>query len=176
MTSFPTPGNAFGATFRQPGAEDGFSVGFRTALNLLAKARRALLAGDDERAARYVDKAAAIPWDDHEQHVPGISAAEFALYLSISDDMEACDGDGGWIDGPAAAIESDAPGRREVASALRDLALGEELTDIEARRVDALLAACPPLPMNYTEGDVDQARRVERISTLVRAWVDVGAV
>lgn len=176
MTFRPNPHNAFGARFIRPGAEDGFSAGFRSAENLLGKARRALVSGDGEKAARYIDKAAAIAWDDHERHVPAIAVAEFALYMTISDAMEACAvGDGGWIDGPAAVIESDSPGRRDVATALRDLASEGLSSRGEKQRVDRLLAACPPFALNRNEGDLDHASRVERITTLVRASVDVAA-
>lgn len=176
VTFMPNPQNAFGARFIRPDTEGGFSVGFRSAENLLAKAQRALVAGDGEKAARYIDKAAAIAWDDHEGHVPAIAVAEFALYMTISDAMEACEvDDGGWIDGPAAVIESDSPGRRDVATALRDLASEGLFSRREQQRVDRLLAACPPFALNRNEGDLDHAARVERITTLVRASVDVEA-
>ncbi|WP_226347216.1 hypothetical protein [Agilicoccus flavus] len=174
MTLLPNPHNAFGARFLRPGAEDGFSVGYRSAENLLVKARRALVAGDDERAARYIDKAAAIPWDDHEKHVPAIAAAEFALYMTICQAMEGCvEGDDGWIDGPAAVIDSDSLGRRDVSTALRDVASEGLSSRREERRVDRLLAVCAPFELNHDEGDLDHSRRVERLTTLVRASVDV---
>lgn len=174
--TLPNFNNAFGARFVRPGAEDGFSVGYRSAENLLVKARRALIAGDDDKAAQYIDKAAAIPWDDHEEHVPAIAAAEFALYMVIVEAMEGCvEDDDSWIDGPAAVIESDSLGRRDVATALRDLASEGLSSRREERRVDRLLAVCPPFEMNSNEGDLDRARRVDRITTLVRASVDVDA-
>ena len=92
--------------------------------------------------------------------------------MTICDAMEGCvDGDDGWIDGPAAVIESGSPGRRDVATALRDLASEGLSSRREQGRVDRLVAVCPPFEMSSNEGDLDHARRVDRISTLVRASV-----
>ena len=175
MTSLPNVHNAFGARWVRPGVEGGFSVGYRSAENLLVKARRALIAGDDGKAARYIDKAALIPWDDHEEHVPAVVAAEMVLFLQIVNGLDRCvEGEDRWIDAPAAVIDSDSPARRDVATALRDVLITEgSLSPGEKRRVDRLLTACPPFEMGDNEGDLDHAGRVARITTLVRASVDV---
>ena len=59
--------------------------------NLLDKALRALDQGDRERAQRYVERAARIPFDDHEEVQPGLFSAHMTLFSSVTDALEDCD-------------------------------------------------------------------------------------
>lgn len=72
--------------------------------NLLDKADRALAAGDVRRATRLIDRAAALPYDEHEECAPAAFAATMLLFGVVTDALEDSDpDDSAWL---AAAVQA----------------------------------------------------------------------
>lgn len=66
--------------------------------NLLVKASAALEEGDEERATRYVSRAAALQYDEHEDARPAVWSAFMALYEEVVDSVEvAGEGEITWL-------------------------------------------------------------------------------
>lgn len=82
-----------------------FSKALLTAAdNLLAKADRALTNGDPDRARHFVDRAAALNYDEHERTTPAAFAASMMLFTAVTDALERSrEGDSRWLD---AAVET----------------------------------------------------------------------
>lgn len=171
--TFPFIGqNPFGMSATQADRINGLPVEFRKAENLLTKAHRALATDDRERAAGYIDRAAHLPFDDFERHVPAIVAAEYLLYVALTDRMkDGPEGDESWLDDVQTVLESDSPARHELATTLRD-ALVEGATQRERRRAEQLLAPYPPVKTDWgPDSDLPHKQRVERINAILSAWV-----
>ena len=119
------------------------------AMNLLSKAVTARLGGDEPRATRFVDRVAAMPWDEHEESSPGVRGACQLLYEAVSDELEGTEGleDDWWLDWAVAALSrSTGAGREELASTLHGFVLQEDLFDLSAgehRRITALVGDAP---------------------------------
>ncbi|KNX37915.1 hypothetical protein [Luteipulveratus halotolerans] len=74
-------------------------AGMEAADNLLRKAKRALAAGDDQRAQRFVDRALSLPYDEHEHTRPALFSAHMALFNVVMDALERCpEDDSTWLD------------------------------------------------------------------------------
>jgi hypothetical protein len=84
------PSNRIGATV---------SEGLQAAgTNLLDKALAAVVAGDQDRARRYVERAVRLPFDEHEQVGTAWWAASMLMYTVVDEELEACDpGDDSWL-------------------------------------------------------------------------------
>lgn len=73
------------------------SLGLQEAAgNLLEKAYAALRDGDDERWRRYARKAAALPWDEHEDVHPAAMEVHMVLFNEVTDAAERAD-DESWL-------------------------------------------------------------------------------
>lgn len=83
-----------------------FSIaGQQSARNLLTKARRALDGGDLDRATRLVDRAARLPYDQHEQAPPVAIVASLELFSEVVDALEVADPDDSrWLDAALAVL------------------------------------------------------------------------
>lgn len=114
--------------------------------NLLFKARRALFEEDPERAARYVERAVQLPFDDHEEVQPAGHAAHMMLFNLISDELEEADeDDDDWLQAAARVFETaDLTLRAELRDVLEDVAGANDLTKSERRYLSKLLADAPP--------------------------------
>ena len=112
------------------------------ATNLLDKALRALDAGDEDRARRFVDRAVALPWDDHEETHPAAMMAQQQLFVAVADALE--DGGDDWL---AAAIDTFGSAPEGARYCLRDVLTSVlqdyELSDREQRRVRRLISGVP---------------------------------
>ncbi len=77
-----------------------FSVaGQEAADNLLVKALRAIETADHARAARYIQRAVDLPFDEHEQAYPALISAHMALFIVVTDMLDECpEGDATWLD------------------------------------------------------------------------------
>lgn len=72
--------------------------------NLLDKADRSLTDGDPDRAGHFIDRAAALNYDAHEQTAPAAFAATMMVFTTVTDALECSrEGDSGWLD---AAVET----------------------------------------------------------------------
>ncbi len=123
-----------------------FSFGLMTAAqNLLSKALRHWRT-DRPRAMRLVDRAIALPFDDHEQHVPVLAAAGMILFDYLIDEVEAGDDDT-WLEAAVAVLEeTEGPARFVLAETLRDIENDWELPAGHARIIRAAVAPIPPQP------------------------------
>ena len=112
------------------------------ATNLLDKALRALDDGDEARARRFVDRAVALPYDEHEQVHPAAMMAHQQLFDAVTDALE--DGGDEWLD---AVIDTFASAPEEARYCLRDVLTAVlqdyELSDGDQRRLRRLIRDVP---------------------------------
>ena len=112
------------------------------AKNLLDKALRALDDGDEARARRFVDRAIALPYDEHEQVHPAAMTAQQQLFVAVTDAIE--NGGDEWLD---AVIDTFASAPEEARYCLRDVLTSVlqdyELTDGDQRRLRRLIREVP---------------------------------
>lgn len=115
------------------------------AANLLAKAVRAVQSNDRKRARRYVERAARLPFDRHEQEHPLAGEAHMLLYNAVVDELEVCDGDDSrWLD---AALQVMAVADDAVRCELRDvLRVVDKEYDISKRERSHLRAEVAEVP------------------------------
>jgi hypothetical protein len=82
-------------------------AGLTAADNLLTKADRALADGDPERAGHFIDRAAALNYDDHEQTTPAAFAASMMLFSAVTDSLERSrEGNSRWLEAAVIALSS----------------------------------------------------------------------
>ena len=112
------------------------------ATNLLDKALRALDDGDEARARRFVDRAVALPYDEHEQVHPAAMTAHQQLFEAVTDAIE--DGGDEWL---GAVIDTLASAPEEAKYCLRDVLTAVlqdyELSDGDQRRLRRLIREVP---------------------------------
>lgn len=112
------------------------------ATNLLDKALRALDDGDEARALRLVERAVALPYDEHEQVHPAAMMAHQRLFVAVTDALE--NGGDEWLD---AVIDTFASAPEEGRYCLRDVLTAVlqdyELSDGEQRRLRRLIRDVP---------------------------------
>jgi hypothetical protein len=108
-------------------------AGLTAADNLLAKADRALAAGDLQRARRFVDRAATLPYDEHEQTAPAAYAASMLLFTAVTDTLERSpEGDSSWLDAAVEALSSN-DGCGQSRCATRCSSFGRTMSSSRAR-------------------------------------------
>ncbi|WP_206446500.1 hypothetical protein [Agrococcus sp. KRD186] len=113
--------------------------------NLMEKARAALVDGDRERAVALVDRAIALPFDQHEQQTPAAAGAGMQLFLLVTDELEAADADDArWLDAALDVLETADPSAR---CDLRDVLLVVDqdffIEPAESRRIRAAVRTIP---------------------------------
>jgi len=126
-----------------------FSIAGQSAAdNLLAKALRALDAGDHGRARMLVDRAARLPYDRHEETCPAASQAQMALFNRVVDELEAApEGDTRWLDAAIEVLESaDEAGRCDLRDVLVTVDKEYHLARRERATLRAAIVAVPPRP------------------------------
>ena len=108
--------------------------------NLVAKAVRARMRGDADRAAVLVERAVQLPYDDHEDWWPALQAVSMALFDAVTDDLEAAEEDDQrWLDRALAVhARSAGIGRQELAHVLDVVAQDYHLNHGEQRRLRAV--------------------------------------
>lgn len=112
------------------------------ATNLLNKALRALNDGDEAKARRLVERAVALPYDEHEDTHPAAMMAHQQLFGAVVDALEG--GDDEWIDAAAATMAS-APEQARccLRDVLRDVRQDYEVSDAEQKRLRGLVRDVP---------------------------------
>lgn len=115
------------------------------AINLLTKAARCLAAGDRADALRFVDRAVALPFDDHEECSPAAAAGQQLVYNAVTDAVEESPSDDPtWLDAALAALAgAGLEGGAVLKEVLRDILPVYDLTDRERRRLRAATADAP---------------------------------
>ena len=122
--------------------------GQRAAKNLLTKALRALDGGDETRARTFVERAARLPFDRHEEAVPAAVEAHMMLYMLVCDAMEAsAEDDHRWLDAALHVLdEADADSRSQMADPLLTVAKEGQCTPEEQRRIRRATDGVAPAP------------------------------
>ena len=102
------------------------------ATNLLHKALRALDDGDEDRARRFVERAVALPYDEHERMHPAAMMAQQQLFSAVTDALD--NGGDEWLDAVIGTFAS-APeqGRFTLRDVLKLVVQDYQLTDPEER-------------------------------------------
>jgi hypothetical protein len=123
------------------------------AANLLAKAVRAVQSGDRERARRYVERAARLPFDRHEEEHPLAGEAHMLMFNVVIDELEACDqGDTRWLDAALTVLAAaDESLRCELRDALRVI---DKEYEISRRERSALRSAITHVPQRAELSDL----------------------
>lgn len=112
----------------------------RAARNLLAKARRDLVTGLEERAASYIDRALRLPYNETAEAPTAAFEAHMILYTSVSDALEnSGEGDATWLDAAEATLPQCGENAREdLLQTLRALDHDYRLAPSERRRIRAI--------------------------------------
>jgi hypothetical protein len=112
------------------------------ATNLLDKALRALDEGDETRARRFVERAVALPFDEHEQVHPGAMMAHQRMFVAVTDALES--GGDEWL---YAVFDTFASPPEQARYCLRDVLTAVlqdyELSAGDQRRLRGLIADVP---------------------------------
>jgi hypothetical protein len=105
--------------------------------NLLVKAIRALTQGDQKRARGLIERAAGLPFDEHEEWQPGLWSAYMLLFEAVTDQLEASDpGDATWLDAALDVLDACGPdGALSLRRVLSAAASDWKLERRELRRV-----------------------------------------
>ncbi|HJQ07007.1 MAG TPA: hypothetical protein VJ872_16280 [Nocardioides sp.] len=138
------------------------------ASNLLGKAVRAVQGGDREKARRYVERAARLPFDGHEEELPLAGEAHMMLFNLITDELEESDaGDSAWLHAAVEVlVSSDEAVRCEVRDVLTIVEKEYELTRPERLTLRAAIADVPARP-ELRELAVDGDELVEIALSLI---------
>lgn len=126
-----------------------FSIaGQEAASNLLNKARRALDDGDPERAREFVDRAAQLPYDKHEEAAPVAIAAHMDLFCLVTDTLERAEThDSRWLDCVLKVVAtSDESTRCVMRGVLSAIDQDYQLNSREHAALRAAVAAIPKRP------------------------------
>jgi len=123
-----------------------FSIaGQQGAANPLGKARRALNDGDRDRARAFVDRAARLPYDEHEQAAPVAMAVHMELFCLVTDTLEQAEADDSrWLDAAVDVLAiADEPTRCDMRDVLAAIDQDYSLNTPERSRIHS---AVPPIP------------------------------
>jgi hypothetical protein len=84
-----------------------YSPLLQSADNLLAKAARATVAADQEKADRYIARTLALPYDDQEESDTALQGAHMLVFREVTRRLEDCDeNDSHWLDGAESMLEA----------------------------------------------------------------------
>lgn len=115
------------------------------ATNLLVKAGRRLAAGDRATARGFVDRAVALPFDEHEEWRPAASSGEYLLFSAVTDALEESEADdSAWLDAALEVLAGAGPLAAPVlGEVLWSIPSSYELGKDEQRRLRAGIADVP---------------------------------
>jgi hypothetical protein len=140
--------------------------------NLLTKARRRLQEGQEQQAEAFIQRALRLAYDEHEEQQPALWSAHMALFMTISDDLEASDpADQSWLDRAVALIGAFGPAAdAEIRSCLRTfLSDMYTLSPTETRRLKALTAGVPFDADPFAGLPADEGSHTRAIAEVLRA-------
>jgi hypothetical protein len=145
--------------------QEGWLSAYGGAENLLEKARRALIGGDDARADALIRRAAAMPFDRHEERLPGATAAGMMLFSLVTDVAEdSYEDDSAWLEAALVVLaETTRPGRDELQHVLAVMAADYDMVHAELAAVRKAIADIDPDYVPLTEltvAPIDLADRV----------------
>jgi hypothetical protein len=112
------------------------------ATNLLHKALRALDDGDEDRARRFVERAVALPYDEHERMHPAAMMAQQQLFSAVTDALD--NGGDEWLDAAAGTfVTAPEQGRFTLRDVLKEVRQDYQLSDREERRLRRITQDVP---------------------------------
>ncbi len=152
-------------------------AGLQAADNLLAKARRRFASGDDARAIALIERAAALPYDTHEEAAPAAIAARMMLFNAITDEAEeAAESDSRWLDAALQILEtSDESARCELRDVLLAIRQDYALTKQEERAIDLATRGVPARAQLQDMGPLPAEELSPHLVAIVRATVGYAA-
>jgi hypothetical protein len=151
-----------------------FSRGmWRGAKNLLVKALRALQAGDADRAAALVARAASLPFDEHEKSAPAALAAHLMLFSLVTDALELSDdSDQRWLDNAMDVLaSSDELARQDLRDVLAAVDQDYELSLTMHRRLRAAVRTVAASPELRDMTDLSRADLADRVLAILRTII-----
>jgi len=130
--------------------------------NLLEKALASVLAGEPDRARRYVERAVQLPFDEHEQVGTAWWAAAMLTHARLADDLESCEpGDDSWLTAAESALAGADPlAAQALKGALVAVADAYQLTGPERERCRVAARGCDPDSWDVIEPAEDDERVV----------------
>lgn len=145
-------------------------AGQEAAENLLTKARRALATGDPDRARKHIDRAARLPFDDHEQAAPAAFMVHQELFEEIIDALEVSEpGDRRWLDAALEVLETaDEPARHDLRDVLAAIDQDYRLEPAEQARLRSAIAPVPERA-ELIDLDLDEAELSEHVQSILIA-------
>lgn len=146
---------------------------WRGAENLLTKARRHLVAGDDDRAQALVRRATALAYDPHEDAAPAALAVHMMLFSAVVDELEPAEKDDErWLDAALVVVhEGDEMTQCEMRDVLTPIRQDYEISARERRRIDTAIRAIPPRVELRDQGPVPVAQLTEQVTSALRATI-----
>lgn len=146
---------------------------WRGATNLVKKAARSLARGDRDRCVALADRAARLPYDPHEQLMPGALAGQMLMFMALADASdESLLDDDTWL---RAAIEvadaSPVAAQREWRVAFEAFLQDYELEKREAKQLRSALDRLADGESVRNRGEIDPAELGPVIVELVEATV-----
>lgn len=129
--------------------------------NLLNKAL-ACWRDDRPRALRYVELAAKLPFDKHEECFPAAFAASSQIFSIVTDELEAAEEeDSVWLEAALRTLDQAGTSARfQLRDTLAAIEMDYEISDRERRQLRAAIEPIPPRPelRDLTGLSVDQLR------------------
>lgn len=149
------------------------SIRVQGAENLLKKAVRAIGAGDEDMAQRLIGRAAAMPWDEHEEGSPGIRGGCMLVYRAVVDRFEDSGRDDSlWLDVALEVLAgAEAWGRADLASVLHGIVIQTAFFDPTREEIRRIREAAGSAPLDADLGDGPDAtveHRSEVIESICR--------
>lgn len=122
--------------------------------NLLDKAVRAIEAGDPGRTDALLDRAVALPYDEHEESLPAYWSAHMRLFCAVTDGLEAtAEGDEAWLARCLAVVETLAAGGMDYATGAMYDVLTVVLQDFQLTAAEGS-AIRRVLPLDWDRGEL----------------------
>ena len=130
--------------------------------NLLEKALASVLAGEPDRARRYVERAVQLLFDEHGQVGTAWWAAAMLTHARLADDLESCEpGDDSWLTAAESALAGADPlAAQALKGALVAVADAYQLTGPERERCRVAARGCDPDSWDVIEPAEDDERVV----------------
>ncbi|WP_235738829.1 hypothetical protein [Nocardioides alcanivorans] len=137
--------------------------------NLLAKAYDGLLTGDRDRTDRFVDRAVALPYDDHISAMPAAMASSMALFNRVIDELEDSHvDDATWLDAALEVLEgADGWGKSELRMTLTHIDDECETRAQERRRIRAAVAGVP-IRASIADHDLSTTELTQAVHSVLR--------
>lgn len=145
--------------------------------NLLTKAARSLAEGDDDRAARLVQRAVSLPYDILEDGAPAAVAVTMMVFSEVVDALEECaEDDERWLDAALDVIDSGGDvARSAMRGVLADIRQDFEISRSETRRIDAALRGIPPRTDLREQGQVPAEQLAGQVTETLRLVIAYAA-